>query len=585
MIGALVYLQLTTLKNAVQQRVRRLRHPRYAIAAVVGLAYFYFFFFRHVLFPHGSRPSSLPSVEVLSPELAPIGAFVVLVVVLLAWILPGSRAALRFSEAEIAFLFPAPLSRRALIHYKLIRSQLAILLSALFLSVLSRRGAMMGGSWWMHALGWWLITSLINLHLLGASFTRERLLGLGLKPWPRRLLAVAALGVIGWFTLRWLGRQLPSMADFDPGDPRALLSAVGAVLAAPPLGWLLWPFRLAVAPLFATSVGQLLQALGPMLLLLTAHYFWVIHSAVSFEEASVSLAERQAATRAALRAGRGLSFSRSQRRREPFRLPPAGSSTAAFLWKGMIGAGPRYYPLPWLVFTAAAVAATLWIALRPDYRPVAKTVTLAATILASYALLIGPVFFRRASHRMLEGMDVFKAYPLRGWQIVLGELSHPTAMLTALEFTFVAIAAVGFSVARPAAEITPAVAWAGAFGWWLVVAPLSGLLFAINFAIVLLFPAWAGAGSTSSSNQGIEMMGQRLILFAGYLFVLVVALVPATIVGAVAFVPLLLLAGLPLAIVAGAVLAAAVLTGELAVAIWWLGARYERFDLSAELPR
>ena len=53
-----------------------------------------------------------------------------MVAVLLAWIVPHSRSALAFSEAEAAFLFPAPITRRTLINFKLLKSQFAILFSA-----------------------------------------------------------------------------------------------------------------------------------------------------------------------------------------------------------------------------------------------------------------------------------------------------------------------------------------------------------------------------------------------------------------------------------------------------------------------
>jgi len=56
MIGALVYLQLTSLRNALSQRLRRLRQPRYLVGAIVGLAYFYFFFFRHFFAGHRRWP-------------------------------------------------------------------------------------------------------------------------------------------------------------------------------------------------------------------------------------------------------------------------------------------------------------------------------------------------------------------------------------------------------------------------------------------------------------------------------------------------------------------------------------------------
>jgi hypothetical protein len=38
------------------------------------------------------------------------------------------------------------------------------------------------------------------------------------------------------------------------------------------------------------------------------------------------------------------------------------------------------------------------------------------------------------------------------------------------------------------------------------------------------------------------------------------------------------------ALAAGTVAASLILLGELATVVWWLGGRYERFDLSAEVP-
>ena len=47
----------------------------------------------------------------------------VLALMILAWALPSDSGGLQFSEAEIAFLFPAPLRRRDLLLYKIIRAQ------------------------------------------------------------------------------------------------------------------------------------------------------------------------------------------------------------------------------------------------------------------------------------------------------------------------------------------------------------------------------------------------------------------------------------------------------------------------------
>src|SRR5208337_2984634 len=100
---------------------------------------------------------------------ASVGSLILFVFVLLAWVLPRERGALVFSEAEVAFLFPAPVTRRRLIHYKLMKSQVAILLWMLVLTIIFGR-FWSGGMAWVRSLGWWVILSTLNLHILVASF-------------------------------------------------------------------------------------------------------------------------------------------------------------------------------------------------------------------------------------------------------------------------------------------------------------------------------------------------------------------------------------------------------------------------------
>jgi ABC-2 type transport system permease protein len=589
MIGALVYLQLTSLRNALSQRLRRLRHPRYLAGAIVGFAYFYFFFFRHFFSGRGRPALSVagwPALTVDWPALLePLGALVLFVVVALAWILPKDRAALQFTEAEVAFLFPAPVARRTLVHFKLIKSQLAILITSLFLALFSNRWSFLGGNAAIHAAGWWLIFSLLNLHLLGASFARERLLDFGLDPARRRLIAFGVLALLGAAT--WLGLRhtlaLPTDADF--AGPEAMLRYGQAVLAAPPLGWVLWPFRLAVRPFLATDASAFLWALGPALLLLVGHYLWVVRSDVAFEEASLALSQKRSERIAAIRAGqwRGPA-SRAKPRREPFALAATGPAPFAFLWKSLIAAGPMYYPRSWLTAAAVCIAGTLWLNRDPQYRPFMQVIGGASLGIGGYALLLGPMLFRRGLNLMLTRLDVVKTYPLRGWQIVLGEMLTPIALLTAFEWLLLTLAALGVQTISRKFAATPFLPGAGAVGVGLLVPPLGGMMFAIPFAATLYFPAWMGTGA--QRGGGIEMMGQRLIFFAGYVVVLIVTLVPAAAVGAVPFVVLQLLTGsLPLAVLAAGLTASAALVGEFALVIWWLGHRYEDFDLSAELPR
>src|SRR5256712_6999672 len=187
MIGALIYLQMQSIKNRLRMRLRRLKKPKYLAGAAVGAAYFYVFFVR-TLFVGGR--SAATAADTASPEtllfFELVGALALFVMVLSAWIFPHERAALMFTEAEIAFLFPAPVTRRTLIHFKLLRSQIAILFTTLLLTLITRRFGG-GGAAWIRAAGWWLILSTLNLHPLAAPFARTRLLERRASNWRRRI--------------------------------------------------------------------------------------------------------------------------------------------------------------------------------------------------------------------------------------------------------------------------------------------------------------------------------------------------------------------------------------------------------------
>src|SRR5258708_39983411 len=120
--------------------------------------------------------------------------------------MPHERAALAFTEAEVAFLFPAPITRRGLIHFKLLRSQAGILFTTLVLMLVTHR---FGGTFLIHAAGWWLILSTLNLHLLGSSFARTALMDQGITPWRRRLIIVGLVGLIALAVVVWARRTLP----------------------------------------------------------------------------------------------------------------------------------------------------------------------------------------------------------------------------------------------------------------------------------------------------------------------------------------------------------------------------------------
>src|SRR5580692_274269 len=129
MIAALFYLQYHSARNRLVTRIKRLQQPKYLIGAIAGGLYFYFYFFRYLFGGNGGSRGSALNVSV-SPEhllaIESLAALAMFISVLLAWLIPYERAALTFTEAEVAFLFPAPVSRRTLVHFKLMKSQLRI---------------------------------------------------------------------------------------------------------------------------------------------------------------------------------------------------------------------------------------------------------------------------------------------------------------------------------------------------------------------------------------------------------------------------------------------------------------------------
>jgi len=220
MIAALFYLQWHSVKNRLTMRFKRLKQPKYLFGALVGGLYFYWYFFRVLLGQRGHHPGYSP-VPSASPEDAlfyqSIGALIFMVFVVLAWVLPHQRAALAFTEAEVAFLFPAPVTRRTLIHFKLMRSQLAILFSVLFLTLLSSRfGA--NNHWFFHAAGWWVILFTLNLHTLAASFTITMLMDHGISTWKRRVAVLGLVIALAGFVAYWVGRTFPQLTPANLTD-------------------------------------------------------------------------------------------------------------------------------------------------------------------------------------------------------------------------------------------------------------------------------------------------------------------------------------------------------------------------------
>lgn len=208
LVGALWYLRVTSLVGLIRSRLKRLRQPKYLAGAVVGALYFYWLFFRQTHRSGSGQGGSGSPVDALSADIVPmlgeLGALVLLVVLAINWVIPR-RAALPFSESEIAFLFPAPLSRRMLVQYRLLSAQFGIAFTALIFTAVFGRGH---GAY--QFIGWWLILALGNLHVTGTSFFYSRLLNPSMTTARKRALIVGTAAVVAVALLTWIWLAVPT---------------------------------------------------------------------------------------------------------------------------------------------------------------------------------------------------------------------------------------------------------------------------------------------------------------------------------------------------------------------------------------
>jgi ABC-2 type transport system permease protein len=584
MTRALLYLRVASLAGRVKSRLRRLQQPKYLAGALVGAVYIYLTFLRRLLVAHPGYGPGRPGAGIpaaVAGLLPDIGAIILLTVLIVNWAIPRT-AALAFSEAEIAFLFPAPVNRRMLVHYRLLGSQLAVVTTALIFTVVFGRGAGLSGNLWFHAIGWWLILATVNLHFMGTSFVYSKLLNRSLTSRWGRIAAIGGVWLAFCVPILWVCSRAHPPQPGDLTGAHEFAAYLAAQLQLAPVPWLLAIPKLVVAPYFAATGRAFALALGPALAILVAHYFWVLNIEVSFEEASIARAEKRAKKLRAVQQGdwRGPVAARKAQA-PPFDLRRTGRPEVAFLWKNLLATSVIFRPKAAVVILAVALGGSEWLVRMPAMAGPRLFATSVCAMLLGFTLLLGPMFARQDLRTDLANADLLKAYPLRGWQVVLGELLTPLWILSGL--VWLAVAA-GF-VLLPGEGLTwlnPALRVLAAVGLAILAPPLLAIQLLVPNAAAVLFPAWM-ASTATRGERGIEVMGQRIIFVAGQLLITAVALVPAAIGAALIFFVTGWLIGAQAAGVLAGMMAFALLCAEAFLGVLWLGGRFENFDLSAEL--
>lgn len=569
MFGTFLYITRCSMKNRLRRLSRRLREPRYLLGLLVGAAYVWMMFLRRgVRLPRGMTDTA--AVGQFTGPMQLIGSLFLFVTAAIAWAVPGAGKPIAFTRPEVQFLFTAPVTRRALLHYKLLRSQLGILMSSALVTLVVRPTTLASG--WMLVVGLWVVLAAVRLHLMGVALSRSSLAQHGRSGTARQWLPLAAvMGAVGILAVTVIRAwpALSAMPDFETVFPELeRLSQTGAAAVV------LWPFRALVRLPLSASPAAFLAHVPAAFAIVALNYVWVLRADAAFEEASAEHAERQVRDRRTPKpVARGAQSM-------PFRLAPDGPAETAILWKNLILLG-RYASLRTL-FAFLPVIVLFGIAAQSeDSRGIARVIATMALPLAAIAVLVGPQVMRNDLRQDLAQLALLKTWPVGGAAMIRGQVLAPTVAVTAIAWLLLLVGALFGGDPRPEiAGQSPLLQDRLSF---LVAAAVLALPLILSQTIVqnalaVVFPAWVSIGT--SRGRGIDAMGQRLLLVVANLLALLLVVLPGAVVGGGVALAVYALTGTVL-IVIPALLAAVVVLAECWVATALLGRVLDRTDVTA----
>jgi hypothetical protein len=609
---ALLHLLRLSVRGRLRRLARQLRQPRYLLGFAIAVGWILFWLgnwsrgggVREILFLRAREdlsgdPTTL--IQLLVSLFLALGMS-------LSWSVPFGRLGLPLKESELQILLPAPVSRRHLVQYALLKSQLPVLLTALVFSFVFGSGQT--GDQLRAFVGMWLLFTAIDWQgrLRSMFLLRRR----ELRPAAGWIWLVAVWGavVLFWVVLAprvfALGVRIVAVVrDLSPDDFDDLQRLASRVMDVTPDGLslaLLAPFRWLIAPALAEDWGSFLLSLAAPLVLLALLHEAIVRSRARFEEASLRQARVEASKKAETHKLERLSTRR--RRRNVFRLPPRGRPEVAVLWKNLhqvaraplVGAGLLVLGAIALTAGVAAIAgAPMWIF------GVMAGVGAPGAAMAPLFVTLGVRNDMRVELRHLEQV---RTWPVPARRLVLAEVLSSALVSVVFAVLGSALVAAGYYGARlhaalhggrsdvavfsadgaQALGMTPALVLPFLMAGLLPLAGGVAVLFSsLQNLATLMFPAWVGLGRRAP--RGMAVMGQQLLLAVALGLLLMAGLIPGALLLGIALLAQWLIdipwhgVELPLW--------GALASAPLYVEAWLLvrvgAARWERLDPSSEV--
>ncbi len=567
--AALLFMYARSSVNRMKAQLARLRSPRYIIAVVVGIAYIYWAFIGSATTENGALRS-----VVANPLAEHIVALFLLIASARWWLFGKDRGALAFSPAEVQFLFPAPLTRRTLIHAKLLRTQVSILLNTLIWVVLLR-GDATSSMGWQRGFALWLLFSTLALHRLGATIVRVNALEHSAAGWRRSLAPIAVFLCIVGAVLFGLLSQLDELRHASSMGIKSLFTAVTTALQQTVPSVALWPVRALLQPAFAANSEVWLKGIPWAAIVFAVHYLWVIKLDGAFEEAALEASQNRAQVVERFRSAQlgQLRSSKGKLARVPS-LRISGRPEVAITWKNIAAAiRGGTWRTQLVAFTLGLTATAVAVRMAS---PRAGDVFIAITAAwGAMLLFLGPVWMRFDLRLDLQQLSVLKSFPLSGTRIVLAEIAAVTILHSITVWSLMTVPVVLLLTdSEMAFNFSSRLTMIASVA--IAVPAMNALMFTIQNGIALLFPAWVRLGT---ETRGFETMGQNLLTSGLTIVIASVALVfPAGIGALIAWIGRMWMGDV--ALLVGVFVGAIIVGLQLWPVIYWLGRVLDRTEVS-----
>jgi ABC-2 type transport system permease protein len=477
------------------------------------------------------------------------GPLVLLGFWLLNFVFSSSEGAIAFTPAEVNLLFPAPLSRRQLLAYKVFLYFASSFVSSLFMALFLRRysssylATVVALTLCMFFLqSFTTFLSLLASTIGARAYNLQRRIVLGFL-----IVAVVLVAVRGFVT-------------YAPADWRDWLEVFDQS----------WLAQVVLAPLRWFVLAMTAERLWPDLVQWTALSLLVnlVCLAVVFLmdaqylEASAAASEKLYARLQRARRGGPLAVGSPGSGRARLRLPvfPSWGGVGPIVWRQMSTALRGIWTVLIVLVVTTAMSIPVWFE-SPGTEPSPLWVRLIGLLVGMTLFL--PMMLPFDFRGDIDRMDMLKILPLPSWRLVVGQLLTPILLMSLVQSLVLIAAQVSHGETDPA--FLPVLAFA---------VPINAVMFGLENLLFLLFPTRV----LGASPGDIQALGRQVVLAIVKVFALMTLGGLAAAAGLLSY----FLAGQsPAAALAAAWLVLAAFAAGLVPLV---GLAFRRFDVSHDTP-